>query len=214
MLLVISFWPTLAGTIQQIVVHFRGVTKIHLVRWAKKSCRFKKINKQNICTTYYGHGRKITVLIAIEPGDPALALHVLGSVERPWRWIRSIWLKGTMMNVFCDFCEMICSDTEIMGWMGQTTIAFLFGIICGLTTRRTCMRRLQSVSVCGGFRLPRLQYHPKFGPIEYSICEAISRLRLAKEADWDMDDLEQQICQIAISMWQFDAIFLHCGYQW
>jgi hypothetical protein len=36
---------------------------------------------------HYGHGKKITVLFAIEPGDPALAPHVYGSVERPRQWI-------------------------------------------------------------------------------------------------------------------------------
>jgi hypothetical protein len=41
-----------------------------------------------------------------------------------------------------------------------------------------------------------------------------SRLRLKKEADWDMDDLEQQICRIAMSVSQFDPTFLHCGYRW
>ncbi len=30
---------------------------------------------------HYGHGKKITVLFAIEPGDPGLAPQVYGSVE-------------------------------------------------------------------------------------------------------------------------------------
>jgi hypothetical protein len=40
------------------------------------------------------------------------------------------------------------------------------------------------------------------------------RLWLEKEADWDMDDLEQQICRIAMSVGQFDLTFQHCGYRW
>ncbi len=62
--------------------------------------------------------------------------------------------------------------------------------------------------------MPRLQYHPKFKPIEYTICEVTLRLWLKKEADWDMDDLDQQICRIAMLVGQFDPTFQHCGYRW
>jgi hypothetical protein len=62
--------------------------------------------------------------------------------------------------------------------------------------------------------VPRPQYHPKFGPIKYTICEVTLQLHLENEADWDMDNLEQQICQIAMSVGQFEPIFLHCGYPW
>jgi hypothetical protein len=68
---------------------------------------------------YYGHGKKITVLFAIKPGDPALAPHVYGSVERPWRWIRCLRSKGTTTNVFRDFCELICLDIEMNGIDGM-----------------------------------------------------------------------------------------------
>jgi hypothetical protein len=52
---------------------------------------------------HYGNGKKITVLFAIEPGDPALAPHVYESVKRPRQWIWCLWSKGTRMNVFMDF---------------------------------------------------------------------------------------------------------------
>ena len=61
--------------------------------------------------------------------------------------------------------------------------------------------------------VPRPQYHPKFGPIEYKICEVTSRIKLKKEVDWDMDDLEQQIMDIAMDIGPFETTFLHCGYQ-
>ena len=61
--------------------------------------------------------------------------------------------------------------------------------------------------------IPRPQYHPKFGPIEYKICEVTLRIKLKKEANWDMDDLEQQIMDIAMDIGQFESTFLHCEYQ-
>jgi hypothetical protein len=39
---------------------------------------------------HYHHGIKITVIFAIELGDPALLPHVRGSLERPQRWIRCV----------------------------------------------------------------------------------------------------------------------------
>jgi hypothetical protein len=39
------------------------------------------------------------------------------------------------------------------------------------------------------------QYHLKFGSIKYTICEVVLQLRLKKEVDWEMDNLEVQICK-------------------
>ncbi len=55
---------------------------------------------------HYGHGQKITVLFAIEPGDPNLPLNVYGSVEWPRRWIRCVWNIETSANTFRDFVSM------------------------------------------------------------------------------------------------------------
>jgi len=73
----------------------------------------------------------------------------------------------------------------------------------------------ETVTNCAGPRrfsiVPRPQYHPKFGPIEYKICEVTLRIKLKKEGD--MDDLEQQIMNIAMDIGPFETTFLHCGYQ-
>ncbi len=161
---------------------------------------------------HYGHGKKITVLIAIKLGDPALALHVYGSVEHPWRWIWCLRLKGTTTNVFRDFCELICLDIEMNGIDGtddhqifiwDNLRAHHAAYVHKTVTNRAGPRRFSIV--------PRPQCHPKFGPIEYTICMVTLRLWFEKEADWDMDDLEQQICQIAMSVSQFDSTFQYCG---
>ena len=53
---------------------------------------------------HYQHGMKMTIIFAIEPGDPALPAHVHRSVERPLRWIRCLSALGTTTNIFRDFC--------------------------------------------------------------------------------------------------------------
>ena len=37
--------------------------------------------------------------------------------------------------------------------------------------------------------VPRPPYHPKYGPIEYKICEVMGKIWLKKEEDWDMNRL-------------------------
>ena len=60
----------------------------------------------------------------------------------------------------------------------------------------------------------RLQYHPKYGPIEYKICEVTSILRKRKEPHWTMQTLENEIYQAAASIETFDTTFVHCRYRW
>jgi hypothetical protein len=56
----------------------------------------------------------------------------------------------------------------------------------------------------------RPPYHPKYGPIEYKICEAMEKIRLKKEDDWDMNCLELEIALAAHQIARFDETFLHC----
>jgi len=60
----------------------------------------------------------------------------------------------------------------------------------------------------------RPPYHPKYGPIEYKICEVMERIWLKKEDDWDVNRLEQEIMIAANQIENFDTTFQHCGYKW
>jgi hypothetical protein len=61
---------------------------------------------------HYHHGIKITIIFAIEPGDPALPPHVRGSLEHPRHWIRCLRAVGTTTNIFRNFCDYVCMDIE------------------------------------------------------------------------------------------------------
>jgi hypothetical protein len=73
--------------------------------WAVKVLRVRKDG-------HYHHGIKMTVIFAIEPGDPALLPNVCGSLECSWHWIRCLHATGTTINIFCDFCDYVCRDIE------------------------------------------------------------------------------------------------------
>jgi hypothetical protein len=79
---------------------------------------------------HYHHGMKMTVIFAIEPGDPALPAHARKSVERPRRWIRCLRAVGTTTNIFRDFCDYTISPALI-------SIGCSFGTILLRITART-----------------------------------------------------------------------------
>ena len=62
--------------------------------------------------------------------------------------------------------------------------------------------------------VPRPPYHPKYGPIEYKICEVMEKIRLKKEEDWDLNRLEHEITLAANQIKRFEESFIHCGYHW
>ena len=62
-------------------------------RWASKVYCVRKDDN-------YSWGVKMTVLVGIEPGDPALPANTPGSFERPLGWVRALRGTGTTINVF------------------------------------------------------------------------------------------------------------------
>ena len=59
---------------------------------------------------------------------------------------------------------------------------------------------------------PRPPYQPKYGPIEYVICQVTSKAAKEVQANWTTQDLEQAIRRAAVDVGPFDSTFEHCGY--
>lgn len=166
---------------------------------------------------HYHHGAKITVLFAIEAGDPRLPPNQRGSVENPRRWCRCVRSLGTTTNIFRDFCELICSNIETNPVPNFDTDDHRILMWDNLTAHHSAYVH-QTVTGRGGPNqfsiIARPQYHPKYAPIEYKICDVTGKVRLEKEEHWDMTRLEQAILQAAHAVGPFDSTFWHCGYQW
>ena len=130
---------------------------------------------------HYHFGAKINVIFAIEPGDPTLPPNVRGSVQRPWRWVQCFHGTGTTTNIFRDFCNRVCTNIEQHGIAGtddhrvfiwDNLLAHHAPYVHHTVTGRGGPRQFSIVA--------RPQYHPKFGPIEYAICELTDILRMRK----------------------------------
>ncbi len=55
---------------------------------------------------HYHNGAKITLIFAVEPGDPRLAPHVQGSVGLPQHWIGCVRYARNTTKIFCDSVTM------------------------------------------------------------------------------------------------------------
>jgi hypothetical protein len=61
---------------------------------------------------HYTRDTKLTVITAVEPGDPNRPPLQDGRIERPRHWIWVRMITGTNAATFSDFCEYICSSIE------------------------------------------------------------------------------------------------------
>lgn len=202
-----------------------GVERRRLVDFDECGIELEQTNKS------YGHGHvslrirkpghytkstKLTVIMAIEPGDPNLPPHSNGSVARPRRWIRVRERAGTTAFAFADFCEEVCTSIEVYP-------------VAGLDNQRIFMwDNLQSHlsplvhqivearnGNCHFSILRRPPYQPKYGPIEYAFCDLIQRLQFRVDRRTTLVDLRHIILQIASQLGMnggFDNTFEHCGY--
>ncbi|GKY93367.1 hypothetical protein MPSEU_000304300 [Mayamaea pseudoterrestris] len=164
----------------------------------------------------YTGGQKITLLMAIEPGDPALPANVEGSVANPRRWFATHLEPGTNQWRFADFCNTVCTSCENSGLAVDADRVFLWDnlaahgapVVYQTVVGRALPQRFRI--------LPRPPYMPKYGPIEYAFCEVIARLKLLSRPDWNVQQLEQAIHQTCAAIGRnggFENTFAHCGYQ-
>ena len=60
----------------------------------------------------YTKETKLTVILAIEAGDPRLDDDLEGNIVRPRRWIKICRLGGTDAQAFAAFCDEMCGLIE------------------------------------------------------------------------------------------------------
>ena len=60
--------------------------------------------------------------------------------------------------------------------------------------------------------IPRPPYQPKYGPIEYIICDLVGQLAKDADREWTTDSLEQEINNRFPTLRGFWNTFDFCGY--
>ena len=66
-----------------------------------------------ICVVKPGHytkDTKLTIMLAVEPGDPQLQPEIRGSVQNPRRWLQILEKAGISKLDANDYLNYICDD--------------------------------------------------------------------------------------------------------
>ena len=203
----------------------RGVHRYKLLDWDEFG-----VAMENMATKYghshtsirirkpghYCRNTKLTVLFAIEPGDPSLPPQMEGSIQKPRRWIRVTRLAGTSAETFASFADEVCTSIETNRIPG--TDDHRVNLWDNLNSHHSPIVAQTVEARNAGTRfsiVPRVPYQPKIGPIEYKICDLVTAVRDQARKEWDVNDLEQAIHRVAATLGMnggFDRSFDHCGY--
>ena len=168
-------------------------------------------------TGHYTRNTKLTVLLAIEPGDHRLQNNVRGSVENPRRWVRVLMQRGTTGIVFASFIDHICRDIETNGIpqnQFDTDVHRIF-LWDNLNSHFAPIVNQTMYARDGNtifHSIPRPPYQPKFGPIEYKILDCVTAAMAKIDSTSTTVNLERALYEAAAEIGPFDSTFEHCGY--
>ena len=121
----------------------------------------------------------MSVILAAEPGDPRLPPNIYGSIQRPRRWLRCLQARNTSALIFANFVEQVCTDIETNGIPAAVRDTDTHRV---LTWDNFTAHHSHLVAQAYGIRngnshftaIARPPYQPKFGPIEYIICQVLA----------------------------------------
>ncbi|KAL7549569.1 hypothetical protein ACHAWF_016029 [Thalassiosira exigua] len=157
----------------------------------------------------YGRGAiKLTLILAIEPGDPELAPGSEGSIDNPRLWYRLSPDRATGIENYVDFLNL-----ELMDYFGPNE------------KRRTLLHDnlsshkanevVDAVFDRGHQVICRVPYRPHEAPIEYAIDQFAEEVRdrwNVIKNDRDLNDECLKILEAKSGMGGFDKLFRDCGY--
>ena len=166
-------------------------------------------------TGHYKRGqRNLSLILAVEPGNPTLPPHCYGSIQNPRKW----WhMTVTSVNqvVFAEFIDSMLSDIESNPVPGDDEKILLWdnlsahqtGLVTATVELRPSRPQFQFQIV------PRPPYQPKYAPIEYIFCEISARLSTMVQPQWSLLDLRMAIetCIVQVGRdCRLNRTFRHC----
>ena len=161
---------------------------------------------------HYSKDTKLTLLLAIEPGDPQLQPEVRGSIQNPRRWLRILERAGTSTIDFNDFVNYVCNDLVAnvpIGEVGNDSRIFLWD---NLASHCAPMIHQTVEGHWGHLIIRRPPYMPADGPIGYIFCQLILQLQSRTYFLNNTAELVHEIQNVVTNLQGFDATFNKIGY--
>ena len=161
---------------------------------------------------HYTKDTKLTIMLAVEPGDPQLQPEIRGSVQNPRRWLRILEKTGTSTLDFNDYLNYICDDLNTnvpLGEHGNESRIFLWD---NLASHCAPMIHQTVEGTWGHLIIRRPPYMPADAPIEYIFCQLIVGLQSRTFYMNNLADLVNQIQNVVTNLNGFDNTFNKLGY--
>ena len=152
---------------------------------------------------------KLTIILAIEAGDPAIADGLLGSVtkSRVWALIRNI--AGTSAVAYTSFVERVLGAYTPVGNAGHKRC-----IIHDNYSAHKSATVYGAVHRMGHRVLCRPPYRPHDGPVEFAINQVARQLELRWGEVHDLSSMTRVLYDIIDhDLKGMDALFKKCGYR-
>ena len=171
---------------------------------AVRNCRCRKVG-------HYGRGKfKITIIMAVEAGDPDLDPQELGSVARPRIWYHVSIDAGTSTEAYLKFLEYDVLDKFDENERQRT-------IMHDNLSAHKSPEVAELVYSRGHRVICRVPYRPNEGPIEF----VFDMLECEIRRRWERIHNETQLIEAVHDILQtrkgisgFNKTFIKCGYEY
>ena len=161
---------------------------------------------------HYSRDTKLTVILAVEAGDPDLPPEIRGSTANPRRWLRLLIKAGTTTLDFNDFLRSMCVDimqNHPEGMVGNDSRVFLWD---NLTSHCSPIIHQTVEGEFGHLIVRRPPYKPSDAPIEYIFCSLVCALQTRTFHINNMPELINAIQLVVTNLNGFNATFNKLGY--
>jgi hypothetical protein len=153
---------------------------------------------------------KLTILLAVETGDPTIPDGDIGSVSNPRVWGRVNAVAGTSAEAYRTFVEHVLDTYDAINDPAQRRT-----LIHDNLSSHKAPEVYEAVRDRGHRVVCRPPYRPQDGPVEFAInqvCCGIERHWLEVSNLPTMQSLVEELIDVGIS--GMDATFVKCGYIW
>jgi hypothetical protein len=153
---------------------------------------------------------KLTIILAVETGDPAVPDGLIGSVSNPRVWARVTNEPGTSAEAYRIFVEHVLGTYNAI-----ENPALRRTLIHDNLTSHRAPEVYEAVRQRGHRVVCRPPYRPQDGPVEYAINQVCGRLEKRWSEVTDLESMTMVIIDIINnSIHNMDDTFVHCGYVW
>ena len=161
---------------------------------------------------HYSRDTKLTILLAVEAGDPVLPAATRGLVQNKRQWLRILRKAGTSTADFNDYVQSICVDLDVKhpnGMVGNRRRVFMWDNLS------SHLSPIIHQTVEGNFNhliVRRPPYKPSDAPIKYVFCSLICELQHRTFQHDNLNELIHSIQIVITNLQGFNNTFNKLGY--